>query len=181
MIVLVGASASGKTELAKILFNTYGYTKCITTTTREKRQGEKDDIDYHFLTVSEFKKIEENHGFLEVSLYNNHDYGIQKKDVNEMGLVIVDPNGANALVDAMGNEVYVVYVWATEDIRRNRMKLRNDQPHLIEERILNDRKVFVDDHIKRIDLKIENENHDLEDIVQNIHQHYQTYLSKKIR
>ena len=181
MIVLVGASASGKTELAKILFKTYGYTKCITTTTRRKRQGEKDDIDYHFLTVSEFKRIEKNYGFLEVSLYNNNYYGIQKKDVNEMGLVIVDPNGANALIDAMKNEVYVVYVWATEDVRRNRMKLRDDQPHLIDERIKNDRNVFIDGCIKHIDLKIENEDHDLEDLVESIHSHYQTYLSKKIR
>ena len=54
MIVLVGASASGKTELAKQLYQTYGYKKCITTTTREPRKNEVDGIDYHFLSQETF-------------------------------------------------------------------------------------------------------------------------------
>ena len=32
MIVIIGASASGKTEIAKLLQNNYKYQKCITTT-----------------------------------------------------------------------------------------------------------------------------------------------------
>ena len=31
MIVIIGASASGKTEISKILQNKYGYNKCVTT------------------------------------------------------------------------------------------------------------------------------------------------------
>ena len=44
MIVLVGPSASGKTEAAKLLYSIYGIKKVITHTTRPMRIGEKDDV-----------------------------------------------------------------------------------------------------------------------------------------
>jgi len=37
MLVIVGASASGKTEIANILVSQFSYTKSVTTTTRQKR------------------------------------------------------------------------------------------------------------------------------------------------
>ena len=46
MIILVGPSASGKTEIAKILIKEYGYQKFVTTTTRNIRINEKDNVDY---------------------------------------------------------------------------------------------------------------------------------------
>ena len=39
MIILVGASASGKTEICKALCYKYGFKKFVTTTTREQRSN----------------------------------------------------------------------------------------------------------------------------------------------
>ena len=50
MIVLSGASASGKTEAAKMLTSKYGIVKAITTTTRPMRVNEVDG----FYTLSTF-------------------------------------------------------------------------------------------------------------------------------
>ena len=47
MLVFIGASASGKTEIVKILIRDYGFNKIITHTTRKKRKNEIDGIDYH--------------------------------------------------------------------------------------------------------------------------------------
>ena len=47
MIILIGASASGKTEI-KILERKD--KKCITTTTRPKRVNEIAGADYYFVT-----------------------------------------------------------------------------------------------------------------------------------
>ncbi|MDY0209797.1 MAG: hypothetical protein RBQ91_00115 [Acholeplasma sp.] len=172
MIVLVGASASGKTELSKILFTTYGYKKCITTTTRPMRENEVDGIDYHFLTKDSFKqKIQEN-AFYEVTLYQDHFYGIQKKDVNENGLVIVDPNGANTLV-LSGSDVFVCYIEASESLRIERMRIRKDDELLIQKRIKGDQETFDLKHFVRIDLHIYNESVSLESIAQKIHEAYQ--------
>ena len=54
MIVLTGASASGKTEVAKLLFIKYDIKKVITHTTRPIRLGEKRGVDYHFVDVEKF-------------------------------------------------------------------------------------------------------------------------------
>lgn len=172
MIVLVGASASGKTELAKILYKQYGYKKCITTTTRVMREGEVDGIDYHFLTEDTFKKMILEDAFYEVTEYSNRFYGIQKKDVIENGVVIVDPNGANALVD-QADDVYVVFVEASEELRIKRMNARGDSLEQIEKRIIGDRFVFQLKQFHRIDLHIYNEQIELIELAKWVHEHYQ--------
>ena len=55
MILLAGPSASGKTEIAKILMKDFGIRKVVTHTTRPPRIGEKDGVDYHFVTREEFE------------------------------------------------------------------------------------------------------------------------------
>ena len=55
MIVLTGASASGKTEVVKLLKIKYGIDKVVTHTTREIRSLEIPDEDYHFITKKEFQ------------------------------------------------------------------------------------------------------------------------------
>jgi guanylate kinase len=179
MIVCVGASASGKTELAKNLYHHYGYKKCVTTTTRERRIGEKNDIDYHFLTKEQFESLMKNEGFFEVTVYNQTYYGIQKKDVSKDGIIIVDPNGANTLIDQLGKDVFVVYVKASEDTRRKRMHQRLDDPKLIEKRIENDRVVFKEEHITRIDMILNNDQEQIEELAKKVHLAYQTYMSLK--
>ena len=177
MIVCVGASASGKTELAKNLYHHYGYKKCVTTTTREKRIGEKDDIDYHFLTKEQFETLMKHEGFFEVSIYNQTYYGIQKKDVSKEGIIIVDPNGANTLINQLENDVFVVYVKASEEIRRQRMHHRLDDPKLIEKRIENDRFVFKEENISRIDMVLNNDQEHIEALAKKVHLAYQKYMS----
>lgn len=177
MIVCVGASASGKTELAKNLYHHYGYKKCVTTTTREKRIGEKDDIDYHFLTKEQFETLMKHEGFFEVSIYNQTYYGIQKKDVSKEGIIIVDPNGANTLINQLENDVFVVYVKASEEIRRQRMYQRLDDPKLIEKRIENDRLVFKEENISRIDMVLNNDQEHIEALAKKVHLAYQKYMS----
>ena len=172
MIVLVGASASGKTELAKILYKHYGYKKCVTTTTRPTREGEVDGIDYHFLTEDGFRQLILDDAFYEVTEYSNRYYGIQKKDVIENGVVIVDPNGANALVDH-ASDIYVVFVEASEELRIKRMHDRGDSIEQIEKRITGDRVVFQLKQFHRIDLHIYNEQINLIELATWVHEHYQ--------
>lgn len=179
MIVLVGASASGKTELAKILYQRYGYQKCITSTTRNPRIGEKQDIDYHFLSHDEFIQKMNQNVFVEVTPYNQYLYGIQKKDVKKNGVVIVEPSGANTLVNQMSSFVFVVYVHASKALRKKRMLQREDEIKKINERLAYDDDIFKTSNLIRIDLIIENETHDLNHLADLIHQSYQNSMNKK--
>ncbi|MDD4005965.1 MAG: guanylate kinase, partial [Bacilli bacterium] len=70
MIILVGASASGKTEIAKILTRKYGIVKAITHTTRDMREGEKNGVDYFFVSKDEFAALAKQNAFVETTFYN---------------------------------------------------------------------------------------------------------------
>ena len=63
MLILVGHSASGKTEIANQLKRDYNMKKIITYTTRPKRINEVDGVDYHFVDEIKFLKLKEE-GFL---------------------------------------------------------------------------------------------------------------------
>lgn len=52
MLVLMGKSASGKTEIAQILVKKYGFHSVVTYTTREPRAGEIPDVTYHYITLT---------------------------------------------------------------------------------------------------------------------------------
>jgi guanylate kinase len=177
MIVLVGASASGKTELAKQLYQYYGYTKCITTTTREPRINEVDGVDYHFLTKQSFEDLIKQDAFYEVTHYNGYLYGIQKKDVNNQGVIIVDPHGANVLVEKAKKDVFVVFVEPSESFRKERMLKRGDALSLINQRLKNDATVFQKHQFIRIDLDLINEDHSLDELERMVHQAYQNSLN----
>lgn len=180
MIILVGASASGKTELAKILYQKYGYQKCITTTTRSPRQNELNGKDYHFVSKDHFETLESADAFVEVTAYHEHKYGLQKKDVLENGIVIVDPNGANHLTEKLKDQAYVVYVASDEDIRQSRMLSRGDDLIKIQQRLIVDREVFNEEVFQKINLKIENHHEPLERHAAAIHNAYQLYLTTTV-
>ncbi len=178
MIVCVGASASGKTELAKELYKTYGYKKCVTTTTREKRKNEVDGIDYHFLSKSDFLALVDKDAFFEVTIYNHLLYGIQKKDVFNHGMIIVDPSGANKLIDQLKSDVFVVFVSASEATRRQRMINRGDEEEVIEKRIIQDRDIFVKENLQKIDLHIVNEDKKINQLASLVNEAYSNHLKK---
>ena len=141
MIILVGASASGKTEIAKILYKN-GYKKCVTTTTRQIRPSEVNGVDYHFIKKEEFNKLLLEHAFLEITQYQNNLYGLQKKDIISDGVAILDPNGANNVISAMGKDVFVVFIKSSKQKRKERMLKRKDTVESIKNRLKNDNKTF---------------------------------------
>lgn len=161
MVVIIGASASGKTEISKILQNEYGFKKCITTTTRKMRLNEINHVDYHFISKNEFLFRLGEGEFVEHAIYNDNYYGINSKDISSDALVIVEPNGANTLIDKLCSDAYVVYIETNEDIRKNRMIKRNDDIKDIINRLNNDEEVFRVENVKRIDLMVQNNEHDI--------------------
>lgn len=172
MIILVGASASGKTEIANILINKYNYNKVTTTTTRSIRDGEIKGVSYHFTTKEEFLKLKEKEAFLETAVYQSEYYGTQKKDLVERSVIILEPCGANSLVDYLKDKVFVVLIESSKRLRKTRMIKRGDDSLKITERLLNDKKRFNKKNLNKLDLVLKNHKQPLEDLAKIINDKY---------
>ena len=127
MLVLIGASASGKTEIAKILIKNYNFKKMVTYTTREIRDGEVNGVDYHFVSLQEFLKKKEKKEFLETAIYNDTYYGSPIKGAGINKVIIVDPKGANSIYKKNIPDTVLIYLETDKLIRRVRMLNRGDR------------------------------------------------------
>ena len=180
MLVMIGASASGKTEIAKRLIEKYGFKKMITYTTRDKRPGEIDGVDYHFLTTEQFKERLAQNFFLETVIYNHHYYGTAFKDTDSNKVLIVDPQGANVLYEKMNGQNLYCYIESSENLRIKRMESRGDHLRDIQRRIEKDRKRFDKQNLTHIDHVIQNqEDASIDALVAHIYQLYMTHIMQK--
>ena len=178
MLVLIGPSASGKTEIAKILIRDFGMKKLVTYTTRPARPGEQDGIDYHFVTVDEFKALDEAEEFVETTFYNGNYYGSRKRDVDMNKVVVLDPSGLNRLCALFGDSIVTVLLETAAETRIARMRMRGDREDDIARRISGDEAVFAPANMRRIDLVVQNNAADLKQLAADIHRFYCERMKK---
>jgi guanylate kinase len=176
MLILVGPSASGKTEIAKTLVTHFNFKKIITTTTREKRPHEIDDIDYHFLSLESFSDLENQHAFVETSIYQNNKYGLQKKDVIPYGVVILDPKGANHLKHMMKEKCFVIYVQTSRNIREHRLLTKGESDSIRLLRLQTDDFIFDKSQLDCIDYVCFNDNLTIHEAALRCSEVYQKFI-----
>ena len=85
LIVISAPSGAGKDTVVKELMKKYGENKWISVsaTSRDPRPGEKEGVDYFYLTKEEFEKNIEEGFFLEYANYAGNYYGTPKKYIKE--------------------------------------------------------------------------------------------------
>ena len=118
ILVVSGPSGSGKTSLARAVCEEFGDKAyfSISTTTRPKRDGEKDGVDYFFVSKEEFLKDIEEGYFLEWAEVHGNFYGTSKKQINEalsQGKIVfldIDVQGHEAVRKAYPDVVTSVFV-----------------------------------------------------------------------
>lgn len=149
LLVLTGKSGSGKTTTSNILQKDVGLKKIITYTTRPKRKGEHEGIDYHFVSKEEFKKMIDNSKFLEYAVYDASFgrvyYGSLKEDYNKMDSVIVlNPKGVEKLLSYDGGiNALIVELVPSQATLKQRLSSRGDSPAEIERRLKADDTDFI--------------------------------------
>lgn len=179
MILLCGPSASGKTEVAKLLRLKYGIVKAITHTSRSPRVGEKDGVDYHFVSKEEFERLLGESCFVEHTFYNGNYYGCSKKEINDNKCVVVDPNGLKSFLALEDKSIVTFYLEASEKTREIRMHIRGDDNKDIARRIEGDRTDFAPKEIAPTDFLIETDNRGLEEITDDIYLKYRLSLKSR--
>lgn len=79
--VFIGPSGSGKTSLAEAVFQPE--QKIITYTNRSPRPGEKDQVDYYFVSDDTFNQMIKRDEFAEWDQYAQHKYGSSKAEITK--------------------------------------------------------------------------------------------------
>jgi len=152
-IVLVGKAASGKDHLRKLLINR-GFKYGVSHTTRPPRKGEVDGIDYHFITVEDFKEMIKNDQLVEWQEFVGFYYGMHKDIFEKCDTLILNVEGLNMLPKEYRDRCFVIYLDIPFDARALRLSNRGDSHDPWERRINADEKQFK--NFKNYDLRINN-------------------------
>jgi len=134
LVVLSGPSGVGKDAVLarmKKLGRPFHYV--ITTTTRPKRAGEKNGIDYHFISGKEFQQMINRHQFLEwANVYDNY-YGVPKNEIRvalDKGvdtIVKVDVQGAATIKEIVPEAVFVFLMPPSLQELEQRLRSRHSE------------------------------------------------------
>jgi len=160
IIVLAGASASGKDTISQILKDREDYNFVVSHTTRPVRDGESQENPYWFITKSEFDGLE----FIETRVYHtlvddipeDWYYGVAKSAIkdDEKYVVVLDVEGTNEFVEYFGDRVIPVFLYVDEDTRRQRSVSRGSHNEQVwVRRLAVDRIVFEGSIVDNIYLK----------------------------
>lgn len=85
LLVLSSPSGGGKTTIARALLaarDDLGYS--VSATTRPPREGERDGVDYFFLSDQEFRRRRDAGAFVEWAEYSGFLYGTPQSEVDRI-------------------------------------------------------------------------------------------------
>ncbi len=117
LVVVSGASGTGKgTVCSALLESLPDLAYSISATTRLPRDGEKDGVNYYFLSREEFREMIDEGGFLEwAEVYGNY-YGTPLKKIQERLaegqdiLLEIDTQGALKVMEKCPEGVFIFLV-----------------------------------------------------------------------
>jgi len=114
VIVISGPSGVGKdATIARLKQSGLKFHHVVTTTTRNKRPGERDGVDYFFISGDKFQEGIRKDEFLEYAEVYGNCYGVPRSEVrrglaNNMDVLIkVDVQGAITLKKKIPDAVFI--------------------------------------------------------------------------
>jgi guanylate kinase len=133
-LVLSAPSGAGKTTIARLLLDRrsdVGYS--VSCTTRAPRQGERDGVDYHFLTEAEFDDHVQRGEFAEWAEVHGRKYGTLVREVNAVMdrgqhvMLDIDVQGARQVVQRFLDAVTVFVLPPSAEALVARLAGRNSE------------------------------------------------------
>ena len=144
LVVVSGFSGAGKGTLMKALMEQYGehYALSVSATTRDPRPGEKDGVDYFFMTTEKFKQMIGADELIEYAQYVKNYYGTpkayvqQQLDLGKNVILEIEIQGAMQ-IKAKNQEAVLVFVTppSFEELRNRLVGRGTETADVIESRL----------------------------------------------
>ena len=172
LFIVSGCSGVGKGTLLKMfLEKNPNIIFSISATTRQPREGEKDGVNYFFITKEEFKKSAENNEFLEWAEFSGNYYGTKRSFVEKTLakgtdiILEIEVNGARQVKEKMKDAVTVFIMPPSVDELETRLRGRHTEDEISILSRLNEANREIEAG-KKFDYQIINDN--LEDALYNL-------------
>jgi guanylate kinase len=143
LLVLSAPSGGGKSSIARNLLqgrDDLGYS--VSATTRPIREGERDGVDYYFLTREEFVRQRDAGDFLEWATYGGHLYGTLRSEIERIfargrhAVLDIEIEGARQIRANFPNSLHVFVLPPSADVLVGRLAGRKTEPvEVIRERV----------------------------------------------
>jgi guanylate kinase len=134
LFIVSGPSGSGKTTLSKRVIQDIGDISFVVSyTTRVQRPGERDGVDYRFVSDKEFDDLIVNRRLFEWAIVHGHRYGTPVDPIEEAAsssidlLLDIDVQGARNISAKYSDGVYIFVLPSSRDILRKRLMERKSE------------------------------------------------------
>jgi guanylate kinase len=143
LLVLSAPSGGGKSSIARNLLqgrDDLGYS--VSATTRPIREGERDGVDYYFLTREEFVRRRDAGDFLEWATYGGHLYGTLRSEIERIfargrhAVLDIEIEGSRQIRANFPNSLHVFVLPPSAEVLVGRLAGRKTEPvEVIRERV----------------------------------------------
>ncbi len=135
LIILSGPSGSGKTTVTSRLLAVSGLPlrQSISATTRSPRNGERDGVEYYFLSLEEFQQKIAAGEFLEWATVICNFYGTPREPVERLRqqgigvLLVIDVQGAAQVRKSRPDHVSIFLTTPSLEVLEKRLRDRNSE------------------------------------------------------
>jgi len=134
LIVLSGLSGVGKdTVLAKLRKSKFPAHISVTSTTRPRRSGEKEGVDYYFVTQDKFREMIKKDELLEHATVYGNSYGPPKQPIQKAlkagqdVILRIDVQGAATIKKKVPQALLIFLITLTLDELEKRLRKRHTE------------------------------------------------------
>lgn len=135
IIVISAPSGAGKTTVCdELLKQMNNLGKIVTFTTRKPRRGEKNGVDYNFVSRDEFVSMRDENEFLEWAEVHTNFYGTAKKSIKEVleqgkhVLLNVDIQGGHSVRKIYGSKALLIFLKPPNmEVLKKRLRKRGSE------------------------------------------------------
>lgn len=166
LFIVSAPSGAGKTSLLQALMTRVsGLELSISHTTRAPRPGEKDGVDYHYVTPEQFDKLVAEGAFLEHATVFDNQYGSARALVEERlraGTDVVmdmDWQGARQVREAVDDAVSIFILPPSLSELQNRLTSRRQDSEAVIQRRMREAQAQIS-HYNEYDYIVINDQFD---------------------